>query len=226
MTGLGSDPFQRINTSQTQRNFAWRDYGLRVGIWRVFQMLDDLKLPATILLNSLVCENYPEVIERIKRRGDEVCAHGRTNAESVAALWEHDEARIIAETTETITRYLGGHPICWSKLGTRTAWPGPLTTSRYGCGPGRDRYRASNAGIASIHHEIGAGHKRRLVARQEQGAICDLVRLSETAEGMQRNESLTCDIHIAESEHQPICLDCSGRKCIHPNTVFRMIERY
>ena len=113
LAGLGSDPFQRASAPQTQRNFAWRDYGLRVGIWRVFRMLDELKLPATILLNSLVCENYPEVIERIKQRGDEVCAHGRTNAESLAGLWEHDEARIISETTETITRHFGVRPLGW-----------------------------------------------------------------------------------------------------------------
>lgn len=113
MAGLGSDPFQRTNARQTQRNFAWRDYGLRVGIWRVFEMLEALQLPATILLNSLVCENYPDVVERIKRRGDEVCAHGRTNGESVADLWEHDEARIIAETTETLTRYFGTRPSGW-----------------------------------------------------------------------------------------------------------------
>jgi allantoinase len=113
MAGLGADPVQRPNTTQTQRNFAWRDYGLRVGIWRVFQMLDELKLPATILLNSLVCENYPEVIERIERRGDDICAHGRTNAETMAGLWEHDEARLIAETTETITRHFGARPMGW-----------------------------------------------------------------------------------------------------------------
>jgi peptidoglycan/xylan/chitin deacetylase (PgdA/CDA1 family) len=76
-------------------------------------MLDDLKLPATILLNSLVCENYPEVIERIKRRGDEICAHGRTNAETVAGLWEHDEARLISEVTETITGHFGARPMGW-----------------------------------------------------------------------------------------------------------------
>jgi allantoinase len=113
MAGLGADPVQRPNTTQTQRNFAWRDYGLRVGIWRVFQMLDELKLPATILLNSLVCENYPEVIERIKQRDDDICAHGRTNAETMAGLWEHDEARLIAETTETITRHFGARPMGW-----------------------------------------------------------------------------------------------------------------
>lgn len=80
MAGRGNDPFLRGNGPQTQRNYAWRDYGLRVGIWRIFRMLDELKLPATILLNSLVSANFPDVVERIKQRGDDVCNHGRTNA--------------------------------------------------------------------------------------------------------------------------------------------------
>ena len=113
MAGRGNDPFQGTSAVQTQRNFAWRDYGLRVAVWNVFDMLDELKMPATILLNSLVCEHYPDVIERIKARGDDVCAHGRTNAEALSGLWEHDEARIIAESTETITRHLGTRPMSW-----------------------------------------------------------------------------------------------------------------
>jgi allantoinase len=113
LAGLGSDPYQRASARQTQRNFAWRDYGLRVGIWRVFQMLDELQLPATILLNSLVCEHYPEVVDRIKVRNYDICAHGRTNSETLASLWEHDEARIISETTETLTRYFGARPNGW-----------------------------------------------------------------------------------------------------------------
>lgn len=113
MAGIGSDPFQRAAARQTQRNYAWRDYGLRVGIWRVFRMFDELKLPATILLNSLVCENYPEVIDRMKRRGDDICAHGRTNSESPGSLWEHDEARLIDETTEVITHHFGARPLGW-----------------------------------------------------------------------------------------------------------------
>jgi allantoinase len=113
MAGRGNDPFQRTSAQQTQRNFAWRDYGLRVGVWRIFDMLDELALPATILLNSLVCKTYPEIIDRIKARGDDVCAHGRTNAEVLNNLWEQDEARVIAEATETITKHMGSRPTGW-----------------------------------------------------------------------------------------------------------------
>jgi len=113
MAGRGNDPFQGTSATQNQRNFAWRDYGLRVAVWHVFDMLDELRLPATILLNSLVCTEEPDVIERIKQRGDDVVAHGRTNAETAAGLWEHDEARLIAESTETIARHLGQRPTGW-----------------------------------------------------------------------------------------------------------------
>jgi Polysaccharide deacetylase len=113
MAGRGNDPYLRTHSPQTQRNYAWRDYGLRVGIWRIFRALDELKLPATILLNSLVGDNYPDVVERIKQRGDDVCNHGRTNAERLGDLWEHDEARIIAESTETLTKHFGVRPTGW-----------------------------------------------------------------------------------------------------------------
>lgn len=113
MAGRGNDPFQGTAATQTQRNFAWRDYGLRVAVWHVFDLLDELKLPATILLNSLVCEHYPDINERILQRRDDVCAHGRTNAETLAGMWEHDEARVIAETTEMIARHLGQRPTGW-----------------------------------------------------------------------------------------------------------------
>ena len=72
LAGRGADPTQR-GGPQTQRNYAWRDYGLRVGIWRIFRMLDALRLPATILLNSLICETVPDIVERITgnpRRND------------------------------------------------------------------------------------------------------------------------------------------------------------
>src|SRR6266496_1702483 len=77
--GIGMDPVR--SGQQTTRNFAWRDYGNRIGNWRLFGILDELKLPATILLNSSVCYHYPQIVEKIKARGDDVLGHGRTNAE-------------------------------------------------------------------------------------------------------------------------------------------------
>src|SRR5262249_24913280 len=58
--GIGMDPTAR-GGPHTTRNWAWRDYGNRIGNWRLFEMLDDLQLPASILLNSEVCFHYPDI---------------------------------------------------------------------------------------------------------------------------------------------------------------------
>ncbi|HEY1361860.1 MAG TPA: polysaccharide deacetylase family protein [Xanthobacteraceae bacterium] len=111
-TGIGMDPSNRSG-QQTSRNFAWRDYGNRVGNWRLFEMLDELKLPASILLNSMVCYQYPEIVEKIRARGDDVLGHGRTNAEVLRGMWEHDEARAIRECTEVLEQHVGVRPTGW-----------------------------------------------------------------------------------------------------------------
>jgi allantoinase len=110
--GIGMDPHHR-GGAQNTRNFAWRDYGNRIGNWRLFEILDALRLPATVLLNSSVCYHYPEIVEKIKERGDDVVGHGRSNAELHKPLWEDDEARVIAEVTEVIEKHVGTRPTGW-----------------------------------------------------------------------------------------------------------------
>ena len=111
-TGIGMDPHHRGGAQHT-RNFAWRDYGNRIGNWRLFEILDELKLPASILLNSEVCHHYPEIVEKIKARGDDVLGHGRTNAEVQRGMWEPDEAHAIKQCTEVIAQHVGVRPTGW-----------------------------------------------------------------------------------------------------------------
>lgn len=110
-TGLGMDP--NHSGQQNARHYAWRDYGSRIGHWRLFEILDELKLPATILLNSSVCYNYPQIVEKIKARGDDVLGHGRSNAEIHRSMWEADERHAIAECTEVLEKYIGVRPTGW-----------------------------------------------------------------------------------------------------------------
>ncbi len=110
-TGLGADPAHR--QGQNTRNYAWRDYGNRIGQWRLFELLDELKLPASILLNSTVCYYYPDIIEKIKQRRDDIICHGRTTAEIHPPFWEHDELLVIKECTEIIEKYVGVRPTGW-----------------------------------------------------------------------------------------------------------------
>jgi peptidoglycan/xylan/chitin deacetylase (PgdA/CDA1 family) len=95
------------------RNYAWRDYGLRVGVWRLFDMFDELGLPVCHLLNSTVYDYAPQILERIRARGDEIIGHGRTNTERQADYPEKEEAALIREATEAITRNEGTPPRGW-----------------------------------------------------------------------------------------------------------------
>ena len=95
LSGLGSDSTSP-NPPQSTRNYAWRDYGNRVGQWYLFDLFDEMEVPASHNLNSLLFEACPEIVERIQRRGDEVIGHGRTNAERQDVLEAPDEASLIA----------------------------------------------------------------------------------------------------------------------------------
>ena len=114
--GLGHDP-AKTGEPQTHRNYAWRDYGNRIGVWRLFDLLDELKLPAGHCTNSLVYDHAPQITDAIRRRGDEVIAHGRSNAENLRGLWQPDEERLLREVTDTITRHEGAPPAGWMGSG-------------------------------------------------------------------------------------------------------------
>ncbi len=110
--GIGSDSAVQ-GAPQTQRNYAWRDYGNRVGIWRMFDLFDELDLPLAHNINASILTHHPEIGERMLARGDEFVGHGMTNSERQGEMWEEAEARLIAETTETITKFTGKLPVGW-----------------------------------------------------------------------------------------------------------------
>src|SRR5687767_2190325 len=92
------------NAPATQRNYAWREYGNRVGVWRLLELFDELGLPVSLLLNSEVYDHCPEVVAAFRQRGDEVLGHGRTNSEHQNHFDEAGEATLIRDVTAAITR--------------------------------------------------------------------------------------------------------------------------
>ena len=110
--GLGHTPTQP-GTLPDVRNYSWRDYGLRVGIWRIFDLFDELELPACHLMNVAVYDYAPQIPARIRTRGDEFIGHGRTNSEEQADCSEYEERLLIGETTETLRRHEGQAPGGW-----------------------------------------------------------------------------------------------------------------
>jgi peptidoglycan/xylan/chitin deacetylase (PgdA/CDA1 family) len=95
------------------RNHAWREYGLRVGIWRIFDLLDELGLPACHLMNTSIYGHAPQIPERVRARGDEFVGHGHTNSEQQGDLTEDDERALIEQVTGAFTENEGKGPGGW-----------------------------------------------------------------------------------------------------------------
>jgi peptidoglycan/xylan/chitin deacetylase (PgdA/CDA1 family) len=94
-------------------NYAWRDYGARVGIWRLFEIFERQGIVATAALNSECCEFYPEILREGNRLGWEWMAHGRSNSLIINAESEEQERALIGAVLDTIERRSGKRPRGW-----------------------------------------------------------------------------------------------------------------
>lgn len=87
--------------------YAARDYGNRVGLWRLFQLTDDFRIRCTVSLNMTVIQHYPAIFEAMEQRGWEYMSHGIYNTRY---HWDfsEDEERAAMLESRAIHRALTG----------------------------------------------------------------------------------------------------------------------
>ncbi|HSF63492.1 MAG TPA: polysaccharide deacetylase family protein [Paracoccaceae bacterium] len=121
-----------------QRTYAWREYGNRIGIFRVMEVLDRHGLTATLAAGSAAIARAPQVIEAALARGWEVAAHGDYATRMISsAMPEQAEADLIGRCAEAITAATGTRPAGWigQDYGESTRTPALLAAAgfRYLC---------------------------------------------------------------------------------------------
>ena len=94
-------------------NYAWRDYGNRVGAWRLLELFDALRLPVAVLANTAIYDYCPELMAAHRVRGDEVVGHGHTNSERQSDMSEAEEAALIRACMARIEKEEGKKPRGW-----------------------------------------------------------------------------------------------------------------
>lgn len=94
-------------------NYGWRDYGPRVGIWRMMDLLDNYRIRASVLLNSDVCERYPQIIREGNKRGWVWLAHGRNNSIFEAGMSAEEERAYLTAVVQAVARSTGSQPKGW-----------------------------------------------------------------------------------------------------------------
>jgi peptidoglycan/xylan/chitin deacetylase (PgdA/CDA1 family) len=95
-------------------NTSWRDYGNRVGAFRLLDRLDRAGIPPTVLLNTAVYDTAPELVAAARRLGAEFVGHGISNSDSLAGMSSAREAAYLAAVAARITAEEGTPPGGWS----------------------------------------------------------------------------------------------------------------
>lgn len=180
-------------------NFAWRDYGNRVGAWRLLALLDDCGLPATVLLNSAMYDYAPALVAAHRARGDEIAGHGRTNSERQSVMPEAEERALIAESTAAITRHEGQAPRGWLSpwIAESRTTPDLLAEAGYGytlnwCADDAPVWMRTRAGrLLAIPYPQEVNDIPAIVARKDGAAqFADMIvddfdeRLAQVADGL------------------------------------------
>ena len=103
-------------------NWAWHEYGNRVGFWRFVEVFDALSIPAVLAINGSALAAYPAIVRAALDREWEFMGHGFTqrNMQKV-----EDERADIRKTREVIREATGKPPRGWLGPGLTETWETP-----------------------------------------------------------------------------------------------------
>jgi allantoinase len=103
-------------------NWAWHEYGNRVGFWRMLRLIDRHAIPAALAINGSAISAYPQITEAAIERRWEFIGHGFTQKNMQAVP---DERLDIRRTRDAITKATGQPPRGWLGPGLTETWETP-----------------------------------------------------------------------------------------------------
>jgi peptidoglycan/xylan/chitin deacetylase (PgdA/CDA1 family) len=110
---------QGVVTVPDVPNWAWHDYGMRVGFWRLLDALNKRKLRATASINANVCQSYKPVAQAMLDAGWEFMGHG---VKQGAMHIQPDQRAVIRDSIGLLQAFTGKRP---------KGWMGPGLTETY-----------------------------------------------------------------------------------------------
>jgi Predicted xylanase/chitin deacetylase len=84
--------------------YGGRDYGNRVGLWRMFEVLGQAHVRCTVSLSMSVIEMYPEILDAMEARRWEYMSHGYFNTRYHWGYGEQEEREVIEHSKATHLR--------------------------------------------------------------------------------------------------------------------------
>ena len=106
--GLGVRPFPDY------ARYSHRDYGHRVGIFRVLDVLERLGIKPTVAMDSQTAEGYPYLVKHCLDRGCEIIAHGVSGSQMISGhMSTEEEAGFIRSSLDAMKQATGSAPRGW-----------------------------------------------------------------------------------------------------------------
>ncbi|MGB3500672.1 MAG: polysaccharide deacetylase family protein [Mesorhizobium sp.] len=87
--------------------YSYRDYGNRVGFWRMFETMQRLGVRGSVSLNVAMCQHHPEIIKECADAGWEFYSHGTYNTRYMLGMSEAQERALIQDSIDTIRDHTG-----------------------------------------------------------------------------------------------------------------------
>ncbi len=103
----GRETWDRVPSHPDVREYGFRDYGNRVGIWRMTEVLDAYPVRPTASLNLALLDHFPEIAALIRERGWAVMSHGIYNTRFLYGMDEAQERAFYADNVASLLRHTG-----------------------------------------------------------------------------------------------------------------------
>jgi hypothetical protein len=103
-------------------NWAWHEYGNRVGFWRMLEVLDHFRIRAVLAINGSAIERYKPIARAALERGWEFIGHGFTQRNMQKVADERDDIR---KTAAAIRKFTGRPARGWLGPGLTETWETP-----------------------------------------------------------------------------------------------------
>jgi peptidoglycan/xylan/chitin deacetylase (PgdA/CDA1 family) len=96
-------------------NYTWREYGHRIGIWRLYDVFDRAGVPASCTVNGIMCEERPQIVKAAASRGWELIAHNWIQTDNLINYRDDrgKEREVIKRTVDVIEKCSGRRPRGW-----------------------------------------------------------------------------------------------------------------
>jgi len=103
-------------------NWSWHEYGMRVGVWRFFELFERLGIRPTLSINARVCEDYERVAAQARASRWEFMGHAY---EQMPIHKVEDQRGMIHRALDTLERFTGTRPVGWLGPGLTQTYDTP-----------------------------------------------------------------------------------------------------